>query len=106
MMFPEPRFIDTNGIRMAIYERGHGPAVILLHGFPELAFSWRHQLPALAAAGYRAWHVGSRSELSVLRRGDEDMLGQIDIGSDAPNGFDGMERAAVKEVADALAVLL
>lgn len=54
MVFPEPRFIDTNGIRMAIYERGHGPAVILLHGFPELAFSWRHQLPALAAAGYRA----------------------------------------------------
>jgi len=53
-MFPEPNFIDTNGIRMAVYEQGDGPAVILLHGFPELAFSWRHQLPALAAAGYRA----------------------------------------------------
>jgi soluble epoxide hydrolase/lipid-phosphate phosphatase len=52
--FPEPRFIQTNGIRMAVYEQGAGPAVILLHGFPELAFSWRHQLPALAAAGYRA----------------------------------------------------
>lgn len=53
-MFPEPRFIDTNDIRMAVYEQGHGPAVILLHGFPELAFSWRHQLPALAKAGFRA----------------------------------------------------
>ena len=53
-MFPEPRDVDTNGIRMAVYEHGDGPAVILLHGFPELAFSWRHQLPALAAAGYRA----------------------------------------------------
>ena len=53
-MFPEPRFIDSNGLRMAVYERGHGPAVILLHGFPELAFSWRHQLPALADAGFRA----------------------------------------------------
>ena len=53
-MFPEPHFIDSNGIRMAVYEQGDGPAVILLHGFPELAFSWRHQLPALAAAGYRA----------------------------------------------------
>lgn len=53
-MFPEPNFIDSNGIRMAVYEQGDGPAVILLHGFPELAFSWRHQLPALAAAGYRA----------------------------------------------------
>lgn len=52
--FPEPRFIQTNGIRMAVYEQGDGPAVILLHGFPELAFSWRHQLAALAAAGYRA----------------------------------------------------
>ena len=54
VMFPEPSFVDTNGIRMAVYERGEGPAVILLHGFPELAYSWRHQLPALAAAGYRA----------------------------------------------------
>lgn len=53
-MFPEPYFVDSNGIRMAVYEQGSGPAVILLHGFPELAFSWRHQLPALAAAGYRA----------------------------------------------------
>lgn len=39
---------------MAVYEQGEGPAVILLHGFPELAYSWRHQLPALASAGYRA----------------------------------------------------
>jgi pimeloyl-ACP methyl ester carboxylesterase len=39
---------------MAVYEQGEGPAIILLHGFPELAYSWRHQLPALAGAGYRA----------------------------------------------------
>ena len=52
--FPEPRFVETNGIRMAVYEQGEGPPVILLHGFPELAFSWRHQFPALAAAGFRA----------------------------------------------------
>lgn len=53
-MFPEPRYINTNDIRMALYEQGEGPPIVLLHGFPELAFSWRHQLPALAAAGYRA----------------------------------------------------
>ena len=53
-MFPEPRYIETNGLRMAVHEQGEGPAVIFLHGFPELGFSWRHQLPALAAAGYRA----------------------------------------------------
>lgn len=53
-MFPVPEFVNTNGIRMAVYEQGTGPAVILVHGFPELAFSWRHQLPALASAGFRA----------------------------------------------------
>lgn len=52
--FPTPSYIETNGITMAVHELGAGPPVILLHGFPELAYSWRHQLPALAAAGYRA----------------------------------------------------
>ena len=52
--FPEPTFLDINDIRMAVYEQGHGDPVILLHGFPELAFSWRFQLPALADAGFRA----------------------------------------------------
>jgi len=53
-MFPDPRFIEANGLDMAIFEQGQGSPVILLHGFPELAFSWRHQLPALAAAGFHA----------------------------------------------------
>jgi len=48
------RTIRTNGIRMAITEQGEGPPVVLCHGFPEIAYSWRHQLPALAAAGFRA----------------------------------------------------
>ena len=52
--FPAPRMIRTNGIELATYEQGSGRPVILLHGFPELAWSWRFQLPALAAAGYRA----------------------------------------------------
>jgi pimeloyl-ACP methyl ester carboxylesterase len=52
--FPEPNIINTGKIDMAVHELGEGPPVILVHGFPELAFSWRHQLPALAAAGYRA----------------------------------------------------
>jgi pimeloyl-ACP methyl ester carboxylesterase len=52
--FPDPEYIDTNGIQMAVHELGKGPPIVLLHGFPEIAFSWRHQLPALAAAGYRA----------------------------------------------------
>ena len=43
-----------NGIRMAVYEQGDGFPVVFSHGFPELAYSWRNQLPALAEAGYRA----------------------------------------------------
>ena len=41
-------------ISLAVHETGEGPAVIFCHGFPELAYSWRHQLPAVAAAGFRA----------------------------------------------------
>jgi pimeloyl-ACP methyl ester carboxylesterase len=50
----EHRFAEVNGIRMHYAEAGSGPLVLLLHGFPELWYSWRHQLPALAAEGYRA----------------------------------------------------
>jgi pimeloyl-ACP methyl ester carboxylesterase len=47
------RFVDTNGIKMHFVEQGQGPLVILCHGFPECWYSWRHQLPALADAGFR-----------------------------------------------------
>jgi len=45
--------VQSNGIRMSVLEQGDGPAVVLSHGFPELAYSWRHQIPALADAGFR-----------------------------------------------------
>ena len=48
------RFIETNGIRLHLAEAGAGPLVLLCHGFPESWYSWRHQLPALAAAGFHA----------------------------------------------------
>jgi pimeloyl-ACP methyl ester carboxylesterase len=48
------RRIETNGIGMHIAEAGVGPLVVLVHGWPELWYSWRYQLPALAAAGYHA----------------------------------------------------
>jgi pimeloyl-ACP methyl ester carboxylesterase len=48
------RTVETNGIRMHFAEAGAGPLVLLCHGFPESWYSWRHQLPALAAAGFRA----------------------------------------------------
>jgi pimeloyl-ACP methyl ester carboxylesterase len=48
------RIVETNGIRMHIAEQGSGPTVLLCHGFPECWYSWRHQLAALAAAGFHA----------------------------------------------------
>jgi len=50
---PIHRFIETNAITMHVVEQGEGPAVVLCHGFPELWYSWRHQIGALADAGYR-----------------------------------------------------
>jgi pimeloyl-ACP methyl ester carboxylesterase len=48
------RTVKTNGINIHIAEAGEGPLVLMLHGFPELWYSYRHQLPALAEAGYHA----------------------------------------------------
>jgi len=53
---PPLQFAQTNGVRMGYYEAGpttDTPPVILCHGWPEIAFSWRHQIKALAAAGIR-----------------------------------------------------
>jgi len=48
------RTVETNGIRMHVAEQGTGPLVIMCHGFPESWYSWRHQLAALADAGFHA----------------------------------------------------
>ena len=47
------QYAIVNGIRMHYVEQGTGPLVVLLHGFPEFWYSWRKQIPALAAAGFR-----------------------------------------------------
>ena len=54
------RTLDVGGIRLHVVEQGSGPLVLLVHGFPEFWGSWRHQLPALADAGYRAVAVDVR----------------------------------------------
>jgi len=45
--------VIVNGVGLHLVEAGQGPPVVMLHGFPEFWYSWRHQIPALAAAGYR-----------------------------------------------------
>ncbi|UZN03782.1 alpha/beta fold hydrolase [Cellulomonas sp. S1-8] len=53
--FPEPTLVPVNGVQLEVFEAGRenvGKPIVLCHGWPELAFSWRHQVPALVAAGY------------------------------------------------------
>src|SRR3977135_2501592 len=54
MSEPMQRIIESNGISLNVAEQGSGPLVLLCHGFPESWYSWRHQIAALAAAGFHA----------------------------------------------------
>lgn len=66
----ESHFVGTRDVTLHVVEAGRGPLVVLLHGFPEFSWSWRHQLPALAAAGFRAVAVDLRGHgLSGRPRG-------------------------------------
>ena len=50
----EARSVDANGLRFGVLEAGSGPLVLLLHGFPDTAYTWDRALPALAGAGFHA----------------------------------------------------
>lgn len=50
---PSSRTVSANGIEIFLLEQGEGPLVVLCHGWPELSYSWRHQIPPIAAAGFR-----------------------------------------------------
>ena len=89
------RLVSANGIELNVRDEGpaDGPLVVLCHGFPELAYSWRHQVPALAAAGYhvlapdmRGYGHSSRPEPVEAYAIDElcgDMCGLLDsVGAD------------------------
>src|SRR2546421_12613116 len=54
------RSVSANGTRFHVAEAGDGPLVLLLHGFPEFWWAWRHQLAALPEAGFRAVAVDLR----------------------------------------------
>src|SRR3954468_9489072 len=63
VLLPGPwahRDVSANGVRLHAAEAGEGPLVLLLHGFPEFWWAWRHQLTGLADAGYRAVAVDLR----------------------------------------------
>jgi len=84
------KFIETNGIRLFVVQEGpeDGPLILLLHGFPEYWYGWRHQIDFLAQQGYRVWapdlrgyHLSERPKgvdnykLDTLAR---DVIGLID----------------------------
>ena len=67
------RVVDVGGLPMHIAEAGQGPLILLLHGFPECWYSWRHQLTALAAAG---WHAVAPDQRGYCSTGGPDDAGQ------------------------------
>ncbi|KAH9765918.1 AB hydrolase-1 domain-containing protein [Citrus sinensis] len=75
------RIVKVNGINMHVAEKGQGPVILFLHGFPELWYSWRHQITALASLGYRAVAPDLRGYTCF--HGIADLVGLIDIV--APN---------------------
>ena len=93
------RMIATNGVELRVTEAGDGPLVVLAHGFPELAYSWRHQIPALAAAGYhviapdqRGYGGSSRPEAVEAYNVHEltaDLLGLLDACGESQAVFVG-----------------
>ncbi|MFA1543992.1 alpha/beta fold hydrolase [Actinomadura monticuli] len=71
------RFVTSeSGLRMHVAEAGEGPLVLLLHGFPECWYSWRHQLTALAEAGF---HAVAPDQRGYARTGGPDDIGQYTI---------------------------
>lgn len=76
------RQVATNGITLKVVEHGEGPLVVLCHGFPELGFSWRHQVPALAEAGYRVIVPDMRGYGGSSRPADPDAYDVLTLAAD------------------------
>ena len=73
----ETRTVERDGVKLAVDVGGSGPPVVLAHGFPELAYSWRHQVPALVHAGYR---VAAPDQRGYGRSDRPDAIAAYDIG--------------------------
>lgn len=84
------RFIETNGIRMHLAEAGDGPLVVLLHGFPESWYSYRHQLAALADAGYHAVAPDQRGYGQTDRPAEVEGYTQLHLVGDVIGLLDGL----------------
>jgi len=76
------RQVATNGISLRVVEYGEGPLVVLCHGFPELGFSWRHQVRPLAEAGYQVLVPDMRGYGGSARPADPDAYDVLTLAAD------------------------
>ena len=76
------RRVPTNGIELNIAEQGEGPLVLMLHGFPESWYSWRHQFAPLAAAGFHAVAPDMRGYGKSDRPQNIDAYNQVEVIND------------------------
>src|SRR3954466_10431714 len=90
MVDVEHREIEVNGLRMHVAERGEGPLVVLLHGFPECWYSWRHQLGALADAGFHAVAPDQRGYGGTTRPEAIDRYTLLDLVGDVVGLIDAL----------------
>ncbi|OCB57420.1 epoxide hydrolase [Mycobacterium vulneris] len=94
---PTERFVQTNGVTLKVLEAGEpgNPVVVLTHGFPELAYSWRHQIPVLAAAGYHVIAPDQRGYGGSSRPDGIDAYNIVELTADIAGLLDdvGAERA-------------
>jgi pimeloyl-ACP methyl ester carboxylesterase len=93
------RSIETNGVQLRTVEAGEpgAPAIVLAHGFPELAYSWRHQIPVLAAAGYHVLAPDQRGYGGSTRPEDISDYNIAELSADLIGLLDdiGAERAVL-----------
>ena len=87
--------LAVNGQQLAVVDEGSGDPVVMIHGFPELAYSWRHQIPALAAAGFRAIAYDQRGYGESSKPDGVDAYALTNLAADAVGLLDvlGLERA-------------
>ncbi|MEA3511140.1 MAG: alpha/beta hydrolase [Actinomycetota bacterium] len=81
----------VNGVELAVTEEGTGDPVVFIHGFPELAYSWRYQLPALAGAGFRAVAYDQRGYGGSSKPINVDAYALADLVQDAIGLLDVLE---------------
>ncbi len=99
MLTSTERIVETNGVALRVTEAGErgAPVVVLAHGFPELAYSWRHQIPALAEAGFHVLAPDQRGYGGSSKPDAVDAYTVVELCADLVGLLDdvGAERAAI-----------